>query len=195
MGADIIDGGAGNDTISGGLGTDVLVGGSGTDTIVGGDGNDTISGGDQADVLLGNAGDDVIGGGMGADTIDGGDGNDAITGGQGNDILTGGNGADTFTFSAPSGFGVDTITDFLQGSDVVQISASGFGGSLHPGSAATVVNASDHNSASGSAAEFIFQTADKTLWWDANGGSGTDAVEFAVLSGVAALMSADIHVV
>ena len=195
MGADIIDGGAGNDTISGGVGSDTLIGGTGFDTIVGGDGNDTISGGDQGDTLLGGAGDDVIGGGMGADTIDGGDGHDTITGGQGNDTLTGGSGSDTFVFAAPTGFGVDTITDFVSATDIIQVSASGFGGTLQAGTAPTVINTSDHNSVSAITSQFIFQTSDHTLWWDANGGGGSDSVEFAALTGVASLSATDFHVV
>jgi uncharacterized protein len=43
---------------------------------------------------------------------------DRIVGGAGNDTITGGPGNDTFVFNSPSD-GVDTITDFALGSDVL----------------------------------------------------------------------------
>jgi hypothetical protein len=59
-----------------------------------------------------------------ADTIRGGGGADVITGGDGNDNLTGGAAADTFTFAAtPTLNDVDTITDFVNGTDKLDISA------------------------------------------------------------------------
>jgi serralysin len=42
-----------------------------------------------------------------------------ITGGAGNDSLTGGSGSDTFVFK--SGFGLDAVTDFTAGADVIEI--------------------------------------------------------------------------
>jgi Ca2+-binding RTX toxin-like protein len=59
--------------------------------------------------------------------LDGGDGNDVLHGGQGSDLLTGGAGADRFEFS---GFnGTDTIADFQQGLDKIDI--LGYGGALN----------------------------------------------------------------
>ena len=193
--SDVIVGDANANFLEGRAGDDTLNGGAGFDTIYGDDGMDTISGGDQGDTIYGGAGDDIIGGGMGADTIDGGSGNDTITGGQGYDNLTGGAGADTFVFTAPAGFGVDAIMDFVRGSDLIQISASGFGGGLQSNVSASLVDIADHASVSTGGAHFIFQTSDQSLWWDQNGGDGSDSVEFATLSGVASLSSADIHVV
>ena len=71
--------------------------------------------------LTGSAGLDIITGGAGADRIKGGDGRDILTDGAGADRLTGGAGADTFIFAYD---GVtDTITDFVQGVDVIDLSA------------------------------------------------------------------------
>jgi Ca2+-binding RTX toxin-like protein len=67
-------------------------------------GNDNISGW---------ASFDSIDGGAGNDTINGNAGIDRIVGGAGNDTLTGGANDDTFIFH--SGFGQDTITDFVAG--------------------------------------------------------------------------------
>jgi VCBS repeat-containing protein len=73
-------------------------------------------GGSGNDALIGNAGANKLGGGLG---------NDSITGGLGADILTGGSGSDTFIFN-DNHSGVDqgnrdTITDFVQGVDKLDI--------------------------------------------------------------------------
>jgi Ca2+-binding RTX toxin-like protein len=92
--------------------------GAGTDPInlTGNEFNNTVQGNDGANVLNGGAGDDsVIGLG----------GNDTIDGGAGRDILTGGTGADTFRFTSTShsapGAG-DRITDFVSGTDKIDLS-------------------------------------------------------------------------
>ncbi len=56
-----------------------------------------------------------------ADTLTGGAGDDTITGLAGDDTLTGGDGDDTFVFAA--GHGSDTITDFTDGEDTIDLSA------------------------------------------------------------------------
>ena len=57
----------------------------------------------------------------GADTLVGGAGDDTITGLGGDDTLTGNAGDDTFVFA--SGHGADTITDFTDGEDTIDLSA------------------------------------------------------------------------
>ena len=83
-------------------------------------------------VLQGDAGDDIIdASGMPAAVmqfiVNGGDGNDVLHGGQGNDLLNGGSGADRFEFSGVNG--TDTIVDFQQGLDKIDI--TGYGGALN----------------------------------------------------------------
>ena len=56
-----------------------------------------------------------------AETLAGGAGDDTITGLGGDDTLTGNEGADTFVFA--SGHGSDTITDFTDGEDAIDLSA------------------------------------------------------------------------
>ena len=78
----------------------------------------TITGGTGADSLIGT---DTVATG---DTISGGNSADTIEGSKGGDTLTGGAGADTFFYAAvadSSGSTVDTITDFLSGSDKLKI--------------------------------------------------------------------------
>lgn len=87
---------------------------TGNETIEGFNGNDNISGG---------AGNDSINGGGGQDTLNGGSGADTLRGAHGNDTLTGDGGLDTFLVDPHTGVivEVDTITDFTQGEDVVDL--------------------------------------------------------------------------
>jgi Ca2+-binding RTX toxin-like protein len=94
--------------------------------IVGSSSNDSISGLDGNDELRGNGG---------ADTLSGGNGNDLLNGGNGADVMTGGADADTFKigyFEAGTGAAADTITDFVSGTDIIDVSSwdanSGVGG-------------------------------------------------------------------
>jgi Ca2+-binding RTX toxin-like protein len=59
-------------------------------------------------------------------------GNVILTGGAGNDTLTGGGAADKFVFNNFSE-GIDSITNFTHASDIIAISAAGFGGGLVAG--------------------------------------------------------------
>ena len=62
----------------------------------------------------------------GGDTLIGDDGDDTLIGGAQADTLTGGNGADTFTYNLTSESTAavrDTITDFLSGTDKINLNA------------------------------------------------------------------------
>ena len=107
-----------------------LVGGGRADVILGGEGNDHIEGKEGADDLFGEEGNDTVEGGAGADrlfggegddTLDGGTENDFLHGGEGDDELRGGNGADVFAFGAECGY--DTVVDFADGEDRIDLSA------------------------------------------------------------------------
>lgn len=90
------------------------------------------------DVLQGTAASEAIYGYAGNDVINGGAGNDSLVGGMGVDTMTGGDGADTFVFASrgesfrnynPGGLTQDdTITDFHEGQDKIDLSALGFSG-------------------------------------------------------------------
>jgi hypothetical protein len=80
------------------------------------------------------------------------------------------------------------------------VSASGFGGGLVAGAAVELVTAVDLASANGAGMDgyFIFDntgTDTGTVYWDANGGNGSDAVALATLTGVTTLLPSDFHVV
>ncbi|WP_422027908.1 calcium-binding protein [Roseovarius sp.] len=141
-GEDTMNGDAGNDSIKGGFNWDTIDGGAGDDTMLGQNGNDTVSGGEGNDSVLGNNGDDFLYGNFGEDFIDGSNGNDymdgglgndtllagpgrdTLVGGEGDDELTGENGPDVFLFNPDFGTGNDTITDFENGFDTIEIRGS-----------------------------------------------------------------------
>ena len=106
---DVLDGSWGNDVINGLGGNDRLIGGLGNDTLNGGAGNDTLIGGDGRDIL------------------NGGDGDDILIGGDDMDTMTGGAGKDIFRFEVKGdslvGSARDVITDFLSGTDKIDLSA------------------------------------------------------------------------
>jgi Ca2+-binding RTX toxin-like protein len=121
-GADSMAGNAGNDQGNGYAGADTLDGGTGNDNLFGGDDDDVLWGGADADRLAGEAGDDVLLGGDGNDRLDGGIGADTLSGDAGRDTLTGGSGADVFLVMSG---GNDSITDFVQGEDVIDLDMFG----------------------------------------------------------------------
>ena len=168
-------GGDGNDQLFGQAGNDILFGEAGNDQLSGGDGNDSLDGGD------------------GDDTLDGGDGDDFLSGGVGADVLTGGAGADTFSFQLASD-GPDEITDFVSGIDKIRVPASGFGGGLTAGGTVSLVSGSDPT-ASGATGQFLFDTDDGRLLWDADGTGGGAAVLVATLSNIPSLTASDFAVI
>ncbi|MCB1517809.1 MAG: hypothetical protein KDJ19_09370 [Hyphomicrobiaceae bacterium] len=131
--ADILNGQGGQDTILGGGGNDTILGGSGRDEIRGGNQSDTLKGQGGIDTLLGQNGSDTLIGGMQGDTLRGGnqsdllkgqEGNDLLFGERGDDVLIGGGGRDQFGFARHDGS--DTLKDFQNGKDMIDLSAFGF---------------------------------------------------------------------
>jgi Ca2+-binding RTX toxin-like protein len=180
--------------LSGGAQREVLVGSGVADLLTGGGGDDLLVGGHNDDKLMGEAGNDTLKGDSGADSLDGGNDDDILAGGAGPDILIGGAGADVFRINF-SQEGVDTINDFVSGTDILEIAATGFLGGLTPGSPVTLVSgvsAADAFSA-GSNGYFMFDNdaGDRVLYWDQTGGSGADAVPLAKLLNVTALQPSD----
>lgn len=114
--ADRLQGGAGATVINGNAGNDWMDGGAGNDRLFGSTGNDRLYGNADSDKLYGGTGDDRLYGGSGSDTLEG---------EAGNDVLLGGTGSDRFVFRSTANS--DTITDFQDGSDRIQIiGVSGF---------------------------------------------------------------------
>ena len=107
-----IDGDDGTDTVSSSVEEFIFLGDAANPGgyFEGTSGNDTVTGA---------AGNDWLEGFGGADTLFGLDGDDVLIGGSGNDTLTGGLGADTFRFRDSDGR--DTITDFEDGADLIDL--------------------------------------------------------------------------
>ena len=121
-GADALYGGKGYDALYGGKGHDALYGGKGYDALYGGKGDDDLFGNKGNDDLYGNRGEDILVGGSGSDNLYGGSGADRLVGGKGDDFLTGGADADAFDFRGE--WGDDTIVDFQDGLDMIDLSSS-----------------------------------------------------------------------
>lgn len=83
---------------------------------------DAFRSSDHDPVLVGLSLQKAITGGAGRDTLTGTAGDDVITGAEGADTLTGGAGADTFVYRSLRD-GVDTVTDFVPGTDRIDLSA------------------------------------------------------------------------
>ena len=82
---------------------------------------DPWEGSEESDILIDGSNDTRIVGLGGNDRLLGGEGDDRLEGGAGDDVLYGGSGDDTFVFLA--GHGTDTILDFTDGDDRIDLSA------------------------------------------------------------------------
>ena len=195
-GNDMINGDSGNDALYGGDGNDTLNGGSGNDVLNGGSGNDSLNGGSGDDSISGLDGNDILIGDSGNDTLDGGSGNDTFDGGNGSDVLKGGTGSDTFRFTTASGINnADVITDFQSGSDKIELLLSLF---ANVKGSDGVFNASDLLIGSGvikgtvgGNEHLIFNSINKALYYDADGGGTGAGVQFATLTGITTLSHTD----
>ena len=127
----------GKDTVQGSTDSEMIGGNNGEDSLLGGGGNDTLMGGKEGDLVDGQIGNDLVRGDLDNDIVRGGDGNDSLFGGRGNDQLFGDNGDDFLsgdrdtdtltggggkdTFALITGGGIDIITDFENGVDLIQL--------------------------------------------------------------------------
>ena len=145
-GDDVLNGGAGDDVLIGGTGADAMSGGLGNDVYevteagdtvieVAGGGIDTVW--TSIDFSLAAEVENLFKGDVSAFTGTGNDlanqitgnaGNDTLIGGLGSDTLTGGAGADIFALLTLADSGItpasrDIITDFVNGTDRIDLSA------------------------------------------------------------------------
>jgi Ca2+-binding RTX toxin-like protein len=209
-----LDGDLGNNVFNGGGGADSLNGYGGDDTYFA-DADDSITdnsgydsvvvgssyalatglqiellsttnhGGTAAIDLTGNAFGQVVIGNAGANILDG---------GLGNDLLQSLGGADTFAFTTAPGAGnVDTILDFLSGTDKIGLDDAVFtgltAGPLPAGAFVTGTAALDADD------RIIYDSATGALYFDADGVGGVAMVQFATLTGHPALVAGDFTVI
>jgi len=207
-GADVLVGNNGNDHLEGGLGADVLNGGDGTDYVryhraASGVTVDLVNGGSGGEALgdtyidieyvQGSAFDDVLIGNDQRNALVGGDGNDRLVGGGGDDTLFGQGGDDTYAFSLADSGG-SRIYLFASGSDVLEFAASELGGSISAGA----LSASDLTfgaSAVGANAQFVYNSTDGQLSFDADGDGAGVAQAIVTLTGAPTLAGGDFDIV
>lgn len=224
-GNDQLNGGVGVDNLIGGLGNDTYTVDNIADVCVEniGEGIDTLktpftsnltgtnlenltltgteningTGDSNNNTLTGNTSNNTLTGGSGIDKLLGGNGNDRLVGESGNDTLTGGSGIDTFAFASLAD-GIDRITDFSVVDDLIEISASGFGGGLLAGTLAPALLrvGAGITTADTATQRLIYNTTTGALFFDADGnGTLSTATQFITLSANLALTSADFSVV
>ena len=145
-----------------------------------------VQGGTTAINLTGNALAQTVIGNYGANVIDG---------KGGNDVLTGLFGADTFAFTTALGAGnVDTITDFVSGTDRIALDDALFAGIGSPGAfnaGAFVIGAA----AADANDRIIYNQATGQLFYDADGNGAGAAILFATLQGAPLLIASDFQVI
>ncbi len=150
--------------------------------------SNAITGNDSANLLRGLAG---------ADTLDGGAGDDTLAGGAGHDNLIGGEGNDAFRFDAPlsASTNVDTVVDFAQGSDKIQLENAVFTKLLTTGLTAANFRAGADVVAQSATEYVLYDTANGHLYYDANGSAAGGMVHFATVSGAPVLAHTDFTIV
>lgn len=169
-------------------GDDVLAGFDGDDSLAGESGRDTLSGGNGSDLLVGGEGDDSISGEAGIDELRGGAGADTLTGGTEGDgflyVAVGDAGAVLTNVTKDiAGVVGDTVTDFATGVDRFAFVRAAFNsdgqvttGLLDVGvNFSTIADAYDgtnqgtNTEADAGRDAWVFSSADRTLYYDANG--------------------------
>lgn len=217
--------GAGNaldNAIVGNAGVNVLNGGAGADTMTGGGGNDTYYIDDIGDIVVeaASAGTDAVLASVsytlaanlenlsltGAATINGtgnalnnsiigNAGDNILNGGLGNDTLNGGSGIDTFVFNSTLGTAnIDQIVGFNAVEDIIWLDSSIFtaltgqsaisSGGFYKGAAAMEIDD-----------RIIFNSTTGALFYDADGNGRGASIQFASLTNVSGVLSANNFVV
>jgi Ca2+-binding RTX toxin-like protein len=170
--------------------------------------NSFLTGDGLANALTSYGGADSLDGAGGNDTLSAGNGNDSLQGGAGTDSLTGGAGLDKFYFGSGAAltsaigtqFGIDTITDFVVGTDKLYFSSTTFGlaaGAVAAGQFASVAQDTNVNAAATTGVKFIYSRGSGRLYLDNNGvtsGFGTNGGQFALLSSKPTLVASDLFV-
>ena len=206
--------GEGNDNLFGGIGNDVYQVNTTTDNVVEGSnqGTDTVRSrvsytldANVENLVLtdsdpingtGNALSNQITGSSGNNNLNGGGGNDTLNGGGGNDTLNGGVDSDRFLFNtALPAAGVDTINNFVVGSDKIVLDKTVFSaletvaGNPLVARDFQVINvaaASEVGEAGSRLDEIVYNRQTGRMWYNQNGtapGFGVGGGLFATIAG------------
>ncbi len=200
-GTDLVNSSVSFDLSSNGINVEKLtLTGTALINATGNDGNNLITGNAVNNTLLGNGGNDTLYGLAGIDIIDGGNGNDLLAGGAGSDTLTGGTGSDIFwsntALNATSN--VDSISDFVSGTDSLQLSVSvmaklGLTGQFAAADARFWSNTT--GLAHDADDRIIYNSANGELIYDSNGSAAGGTVLIEVLAAAPTVAATDIWVV
>ncbi|NKC31946.1 calcium-binding protein [Falsiroseomonas selenitidurans] len=156
--------------------------------------SDTIYGSDVANRISGYGGNDLLDGRAGQDTLYGNDGADTLIGGDGADKLTGGAGADRFLWGNALQGG-DTVADFTAG-DRLAFSSAGFDPTLSLGALdASRFVAGNGAVGTGNLGQFVYDTANGQLAWDADGAGAAAEVLICTLTGAPGLAASDLLII
>ncbi|HEY9905718.1 MAG TPA: calcium-binding protein, partial [Candidatus Sericytochromatia bacterium] len=150
-------------------------------------------GNDLNNTITGNDGSNLLHGKQGNDTLLGGDSSDRLVGGADSDVLTGGDGADRFVRVYAS-TGIDTITDFQVGEDLLCFSARGFGGDLLKRSVLDESQFTLGTAATDTSDRFIYDNTTGALFFDVDGTGANQQVQIANLQAGLALNNTDIYI-
>jgi Ca2+-binding RTX toxin-like protein len=135
---------------------------------------------------------DRLTGGSGSDTLLGGAGHDVLAGGKGLDILTGGTGNDTFRLGGDTK--TDHITDFLSGTDRIELDNLVFKALLTEGQLAA--NQFAQGTAATTATQrIVYDQPTGNLWYDLDGSGKGKAVLMAVLDSKVQIAHSDFWVI
>lgn len=149
--------------------------------------------------IEGGVGNDRLSGAAGSDYLDGGQGNDLLNGGAGSDWLTGGEGVDIFRFDgrlSTGGTAADNVTDFAPGIDKIHLENAVFGALRRTGQ----LSASSFVAADGAMARdrddfVLYDTANGSLYYDADGAGRISAILFGTLMGAPVVSASDFIIV
>lgn len=186
-GNNVIDGGAGSDQVSyafagGAVTVSLAVAGA------------QATGGSASDTLI--SIENLIGSNFG-DTLTGSTAANRLNGGLGSDVLTGGLGNDVFVFNTALGANnIDTITDFTAVDDTIWLDDSVMAALGPTGALASGVFESNSTGVAGSTSvRVIYNDANGSLYYDADGSGALAAQKIATLSSGMALTDSDFFIV
>jgi Ca2+-binding RTX toxin-like protein len=144
--------------------------------------------------LIAGAGADSITGLAGNDALNGGAGNDTLVGGAGSDVLTGGDGADRFGFESPvkAGGDVDTVTDFVSGSDKIALAGSIFTALRGDTDLSDNLWLTTSTSPATARSNLVFDPQSGVLSYDPDGSGPATSIAICTLVGVTKLVASDL---
>jgi Ca2+-binding RTX toxin-like protein len=156
-----------------------------------------IVGTGDSNTLIAGAGGDSISGLAGNDELNGGAGNDTLVGGLGDDQLTGGDGQDRFVFESAikNGGNVDTVTDFVSGSDTIVLAGSVFTALRGDSDLSDNLWLANSSSPATARSHLVFDPQSGVLSYDPDGSGPATSIAICTLVGVTKLAPSDLVMV